>query len=170
MFFVIKKVGNWEGISFPETGVYFVADSGDPPSVYTKQLKNDAKLGAVPIEEQFIPSALQRVADAVEIITPEDLITAGTVATYAAEPQPRVDKVNAAVDKFNNGKALVQWDTGKFVVSARYSTDSDGKFELYITFSDSRIQYKYVQSADGVYYENPTEHLVEDWDCRTLKL
>lgn len=170
MFIVIKEAGEWEGISFPEPGVYFVADSGDPPTIYTKQLKNDAKLVAVPIEEQFIPSAIQRTTDAVEIITPEDLITAGTVATYAAVALPRVDKVNAAVDKFNAGKAIIIWNIGKIVVQADYRINNDGKFELTITFTDSTIRHKFVQSSDGIYYEETDEDYVGDFACSTLKL
>lgn len=170
MFFFIKEVGEWKGISFPETGVYFVADSGDPPSVYTKQLKNDAKLGAVPIEEQFIPSTIQRADAAVEIITREDLRTADAVATYAAAQEPIVDKVNAAVDKFHAGKAVIIWSDGKIVVQADYETNSDGKFELTITFTDSTIRHKFVQSSDGIYYEETDEDCAGDFACGGLKL
>lgn len=170
MFFVIKEVGEWEGISFPETGVYFVADSGDPPPAYTKQLKNDAKLGAVPIEEQFIPSTIQRAAAAVEIITREDLTMADTVATYAAAQQPIVGKVNAAVDKFHAGKAVIIWGDGKIVVQADYGTNNDGKFELTITFTDSTIRHKFVQSSDGIYYEDAGEDYAGEFSCSDLKL
>lgn len=170
MFFVIKKVGEWEGISFPETGVYFVAASGDPPPAYTKQLKNDAKLGAVPIEEQFIPSTIQRAAAAVEIITREDLIKADTVATYAAAQQPIVGKVNAAIDKFHAGKAVIIWGDGKIVVQADYRSNNDGKFELTITFTDSTIRHKFVQSSDGIYYEEAGEDYAGDFACGDLKL
>lgn len=169
MFFVIKEVGEWGGISFPETGIYFVADSGDPPHTYTKQLKNDAKLGAVPIEEQFIPSTIQRAA-AVEIITREDLTMADTVATYAASRQPIVGKVNAAVDKFHAGKAVIIWGDGKIVVQADYGTNNDGKFELTITFTDSTIRHKFVQSSDGIYYEEADEDYAGDFSCGVLKL
>lgn len=170
MFFVIKEVGEWEGISFPETGVYFVAASGDPPPAYTKQLKNDAKLGAVPIEEQFIPSTIQRAAAAVEIITREDLIKADTVATYAAAQQPIVGKVNAAVDKFHAGKAVIIWGDGKIVVQADYRSNNDGKFELTITFTDSTIRHKFVQSSDGIYYEDAGEDYAGEFSCGDLKL
>lgn len=170
MFFVIKEVGEWEGISFPETGVYFAADSGDPPPFYTKQLKNDAKLGAVPIEEQFIPSTIQRADAAVEIITREDLITADTVATYGAKLLPIVSKVNAAVDKFNAGKAIIIWNDCKIVVQAKYRTNNDGKFELIVTFTDSTIQHKFVQSSDGIHYEKTNEHYAGDFSCGDLKL
>lgn len=173
MFFVIKEVGEWEGISFPETGVYFVADSGDPPSVYTKQLKNDAKLGAVPIEEQFIPPAIQRTSAAVEIITLEDLMTADTadtVVTYTVGAHPIVSKVNAAVDKFHAGKAVIIWGDGKIVVQANYRTNDDGKFELLITFTDSTIQHRFVQSYDGIHYKETKEHYAGDFFCGGLKL
>lgn len=170
MFFVIKEVGEWEEISFPETGVYFVAGHEDPPSVYTKQLKNDAKLGAVPIEEQFIPSTIQRADAAVEIITREDLITADTVATYATELQPIVSKVNAAVDKFNAGKAIIIWNNCEIVVQANYRTNNDGKFELIVTFTDSTIQHKFVQSSDGIHYEETNAHYAGSFSCGDLKL
>ena len=170
MFFVIKEVGEWKGISFPETGVYFVAASEDPPSVYTKQLKNDAKLGAVPIEEQFIPPAIQRTAAAVEIITREDLRTADAVATYAAAALPLVGKVNAAVDKFNAGKAIIIWDDCEIVVQANYRTNNDGEFELIVTFTNSTIQHKFVQSSDGIHYEETHEHYAGSFSCGDLML
>lgn len=124
----------------------------------------------MPIEEQFIPSTIQRTSAAVEIITREDLITADTVVTYAAAQQPIVSKVNTAVDKFNAGKAVIIWDDCKIVVQANYRTNNDGKFELTITFTDSTIRHKFVQSSDGIYYEEADEDYAGDFACGDLKL